>query len=76
MDRLKLSDEEGQSIISLRRKLHQWPELAHTERKTKEILLGAIKDLNLEITEIKDSTGFFADLKVEGTDRIVTCYLY
>lgn len=62
MNRMPLSAEDREKIISLRKELHQFPELAHTESTTKQILLKYLKDYGLKVTEVPNSSGFFADL--------------
>ena len=50
-------------IISLRRRLHENPELSCQEFNTKKLVLEELKKLNFEIKEIRDGTSIIAVLK-------------
>lgn len=71
MRTLDLTKVEMESIIKLRHELHSYPELSHQEQHTKEILLSAIEKLELKITEVPNSAGFFVDLDSEKSERLV-----
>lgn len=60
----QFTEEDRNKIITMRHKLHQYPELSHNESKTKRLLLEEVEKMGLLVTEVDNSNGFFADLIV------------
>jgi amidohydrolase len=55
-----LSQKYSKEIISLRRKIHQNPELAFQEFETSKLIYSALKKLKLDSVQIKAGTGVVA----------------
>ncbi|MDO5722591.1 MAG: M20 family metallopeptidase [Actinomycetaceae bacterium] len=58
--------ELGEELITLRRELHQIPELQLELPRTQARVLAELEDLGLEITKCQSATGFVAVLRGEG----------
>ncbi len=58
----KAADELESYVIETRRYLHTIPEVSGEEFKTREFLIGKIREAGLPFEEIEDSTGLIATL--------------
>ncbi len=54
--------QNNDSLIQLRRHLHQYPELSGEEFQTTAMLVDRLKDHGFDVTVRPEGTGFFADL--------------
>src|SRR5699024_5508747 len=66
MDIKQLIDENYESMVELRRYMHQHPEVSFEEHNTKEWIYQQIKDLGLEIRRDVGGNGIVARLQVNG----------
>lgn len=60
---MQLSDEIYDEIISIRRHIHQYPELAFNEYKTADYIIEQLKKLNISIIKRFANTGICAILE-------------
>ena len=57
---ISLSNKYEDSVIAIRRKIHQNPELSFKEYKTSELIIGELEKLGLKITKKIAETGVLA----------------
>lgn len=64
-------DQSHHSLITLRRKLHQHPELGFEERVTRQILIEALEAEELEVRGPVAETGFYVDIQGDHPGPVI-----
>ncbi|MCK1976602.1 amidohydrolase [Jeotgalicoccus huakuii] len=67
MDIKKVIDDNFESMVELRRYMHQYPEVSFQEENTKAWIYEQIKDLDLDIRENVGGNGIVARLQVNDS---------
>ena len=69
MDIKQLINEHYDSMVELRRYMHQHPEISFQEMNTKKWIYDQIKDLSLDIRQDVGGNGIVARLQVNADSR-------
>jgi carboxypeptidase Ss1 len=68
---LSLNSQDEDELVSVRRRLHEHPELSYKEFKTARFVADRLKSLGLEVNEGVGGTGVVALLKGKGGGKVV-----